>query len=211
MNHDGTGCELTRGAARARLRGLTRHLPNAVTGLRVAAAVFVWLGAADSPLVHLDRWSIRVLFLVAALSDYVDGLLARVLRARSRFGYYWDPVADRLFFNTMCLYLAFSPNTPFPVQFPRWCAIGILLKDTVWAVGGAAIQWVTGELNIPPHPVSKLTTFTISALLAVLLLTPDYLSAESATAILWHGGVVCLLLAGAALWRYAHAAARSRP
>jgi len=71
-----------------------RHIPNALTILRFAAIpVFVWLflAAGDGP-----AWSAGLFFAAAALTDQIDGYLARRWHVESAFGKIADPLADRL-------------------------------------------------------------------------------------------------------------------
>jgi cardiolipin synthase len=180
-----------------------QHLPNLVTALRIVAAGLIWLGVPLLAPEQLGRWFLRGLFLVAAVSDAVDGLLARKLRATGGFGFYLDPIADKLFLNTMCLFLAFSDKSPFPVRLPPWFAIGMLAKDVSWATGGLVTKWLTGRIDIPPSVMGKLTTLCISLLIAVPLATPE-LPPAAAQKVLWRGGVLVIALAAITLAGYAY-------
>ncbi len=71
------------------------NLPNAITVGRIAAAPFVgWLP-------FMPSWSVRLvafaLFLIVAISDYYDGMLARTLNSITDLGKQLDPLADKLF------------------------------------------------------------------------------------------------------------------
>ena len=82
-----------------------RRLPNIITGLRLALALFTFFGLAAVPLLgsHLDegqqygleRWAF-VAFVVAALTDWVDGWLARRIGAVTIWGAILDPIADKV-------------------------------------------------------------------------------------------------------------------
>lgn len=69
-------------------------LPNAITLVRLAAlpALLGVLIAAEGPTSALAAW----LFAGVAMTDFIDGQLARALRAESRFGRIADPLVDRL-------------------------------------------------------------------------------------------------------------------
>ena len=81
------------------------RLPNIVTGARLALALFTFFGLAAVPLLgsHLDegqqyaleRWAFAA-FVIAALTDFVDGWLARRLGAVSVWGAILDPIADKV-------------------------------------------------------------------------------------------------------------------
>jgi len=144
------------------------------------------------------------------LTDLLDGLIAKTLKRRSRIGYFLDPIADKLFLNTLCLFLAFSEESPFPLHVPKWVAIGILIKDVSWATGGLVTRFLTGRMTIPPSIWGKLTTLSIAALICVVLSTPDLLSADAAAGIVRRGGAICLALAGVALCGYAYKVLKER-
>src|ERR687895_991526 len=77
---------------------IRRQLPNALTIVRFAAIpVFAWLylAAGDGP-----AWGAGLFFAGAALTDQVDGYLARRWHVESRFGIIADPLADRLMIGT---------------------------------------------------------------------------------------------------------------
>jgi CDP-diacylglycerol--glycerol-3-phosphate 3-phosphatidyltransferase len=73
---------------------ILRHLPNALTLARLLAlpVLLVMSLRADGPTAPAVAW----FFIALAATDFVDGKLARALRAESRFGQIADPLADRL-------------------------------------------------------------------------------------------------------------------
>lgn len=84
-----------------------RHIPNALTGARVLlAAAVIWLLSARVHIAHFDEvtprpphWTLLAaagLFILAALTDALDGALARRWNVISRFGRIMDPFADKL-------------------------------------------------------------------------------------------------------------------
>jgi CDP-diacylglycerol--glycerol-3-phosphate 3-phosphatidyltransferase len=82
-----------------------RRLPNLLTGLRLVLALFTFFGLAIPVLLgdrltlesqySLERWAF-IAFVVAALTDFFDGWLARRLNATSLWGAILDPIADKL-------------------------------------------------------------------------------------------------------------------
>jgi CDP-diacylglycerol--glycerol-3-phosphate 3-phosphatidyltransferase len=81
------------------------RIPNLITGLRLALALFTFFALAGAALLSesltpgqqfaLERWAF-VAFVVAALTDFVDGWLARRLHATSIWGAILDPIADKV-------------------------------------------------------------------------------------------------------------------
>jgi cardiolipin synthase (CMP-forming) len=105
-----------------------------------------------------------ILFVVAGLTDALDGALARVLKQGTMLGQYLDPVADKLLLSTLFLVLmheGLMPTTVTVLVFGR--GVGILL---VAAILYAAV----GRREFKPSIFGKLNTLAqISAVAAVLL------------------------------------------
>lgn len=86
---------------------MKRHIPNSLTLLRIILVpVFIWFALLD----HSDLrffWAALV-FILASITDYYDGLLARRLKAISNFGKIMDPLADKILVLSALLALAMS-------------------------------------------------------------------------------------------------------
>ena len=126
---------------------LLRGLPNLITALRLALvlpiAALLWWRA--------DLWALAA-FLVAALSDFADGWLARRWRVESRFGAVADPVADKL---TM---LVTAGVLTVQADLPVLYLAAVALRDLV-IVGGATVWHLNfGTVEMAPTRLSKLNT-----------------------------------------------------
>lgn len=130
-----------------------RHLPNAITGLRLAMApVLLWLLWAG----HYDAalW----LAVVAGASDAVDGLLAKRFQWQSRLGSLLDPVADKLLLACAFLGLWLAG------ALPGWLLGLVLVRDLV-IVAGAIVWWrLAGPFDGEPTWLGKFTTVVQIAL-----------------------------------------------
>ena len=102
-------------------------IPNALTVLRLAAIpLFVVL------LLRTDgqgSWGLAALFAAAALTDQVDGYLARRWRVESEFGKLADPLADRLMIDAAVVLLWLDDRLP-------WVALVVVLARDALLVGG---------------------------------------------------------------------------
>src|SRR3990172_647552 len=88
------------------------QLPNALTIARFALVpLFVVLLARGD---DGHSWPAAIVFAVAAITDQVDGWLARRLRVESQFGKYADPLADRLMIDVAVIMLFFYGRLPWP-------------------------------------------------------------------------------------------------
>jgi len=104
-----------------------RAAPNQLTLLRLIFIPFVVIAVMEG---H-DHMALA-LFLVAGISDALDGLLARILKQQTALGLYLDPIADKLLLSTLFLALSFLHRIPWYVTvlvFSR--DIGILIVSTL--------------------------------------------------------------------------------
>jgi CDP-diacylglycerol--glycerol-3-phosphate 3-phosphatidyltransferase len=91
----------------------TFNIPNTLTWLRIAL-IPVFLFVFYLPF-HYSRLLAAFLFLLAAITDWLDGFLARQLHQTSAFGAFLDPVADKLMVATALLLLVSQYPTPWVV------------------------------------------------------------------------------------------------
>ena len=134
------------------------NIPNAITLLRLLAVpVVAWL-------ILEARWEAACwLFLAAALSDGIDGLLARWLRQTTALGAVLDAVADKALGLTTLLMLTQSGVIPW------WVTLAILVRDTVIVLGALSYRGLAGHLEIHPTWLGKTHIFVEFALLALVL------------------------------------------
>ena len=132
-------------------------------------------------------------FSLAAISDAVDGWIARHWNQQTRLGAILDPLADKLLMLSAILVLSF---TPWPQKFPLWFPVILISRDVLSVAGAFVIQHVAGQCKIKAHWIGKVTTVSqIVALLWVMLdiRTPPALwSAAVAAALTLASGMVNL-------------------
>jgi cardiolipin synthase len=133
-------------------------LPNAICVVRILLAAPVAMA-----LVH-GRFELTLgLFAVAALSDALDGWLAKTFGWTSRLGKILDPIADKLLLITVFVTLAALDLVPL------WLGVVVVLRDVVIVGGATAYHFLIGYLEGRPTAVSKLnTTLQLSFVLAVI-------------------------------------------
>ena len=91
----------------------TFNIPNSLTYLRLAL-IPVFLIVFYLPF-HYSRIVAAFLFLIAAITDWLDGFLARQLHQTSAFGAFLDPVADKLMVATALILIVSQYPTPWVV------------------------------------------------------------------------------------------------
>ena len=159
---------------------LRRWLPNALTILRFAAIpVFAWLylEAGDGP-----AWGAGVFFAAVALTDQVDGYLARRWHVESRFGTIADPLADRLMIGTAAILMWGTGRIPLAA------AAIVLARDLVLVLGYKVLAPRGFELEVTF--LGKLATWVLYAALGLLLVTEE--GAGWPHVVLWIGIALAL-------------------
>ncbi len=136
-----------------------RSAPNLLTLMRICLAPFLVAAILEG---HYKLSF--ALFVAAGLTDALDGTLARLLKQRSMFGQYLDPVADKLLLSTLFLVLLYKGLMPVTVTvlvFGR--DVGILLV-------AALLYMAVGRREFRPSIFGKANTIAqIGAVAAVLL------------------------------------------
>ena len=148
-----------------------RSAPNLLTLLRMCLAPFLVAAILE------EHYALSFgLFVAAGITDALDGTLARLLKQRSTFGAYLDPVADKLLLSTLFLVLlheGLMPVTVTVLVFGR--DVGILLVS-------ALLYAAVGRREFHPSIWGKANTLAqIAAVSAVLLekVTPDWYWVEA--------------------------------
>ena len=116
--------------------------------------------------VHYRRYDIALAVLIlAALTDGLDGLLARSLDQKTALGAYLDPIADKLLLSSSVVVLALNRKIGW------WLATLVLSRDILLLTSAAVILVVAGYRPFPPSIYGKLTTMLqIFLVFAVVLL-----------------------------------------
>jgi len=154
-NPAGPHCCRDRGGAHA-----MRNLPNLITALRFGLVPVVAYYAM------VEQYAIALpVFLVAAVSDFLDGYLARAWKVVSRLGAALDPVADKLNMFVATLVLAWQGHLPI------WLGAAIIGRDIVLVAGVVAYRVLIGPLDMKPTRLSKTNTFLEFGVLLVVMAT----------------------------------------
>ncbi len=123
-----------------------RHVPNILTGLRLASVpLTVWL-LLDGR-VSLAFW----LFIAAGVTDAVDGAIARLFDARTPLGQWLDPLADKVLLVSVYVVLGLAG------ALPLWLTVLVVLRD-VLIVCYAVVYVLAGEFHGSPILISKINT-----------------------------------------------------
>ncbi len=134
------------------------NIPNIITLGRIFAVPYmVWL------ILVQDMRTAFWIFVVAGISDGMDGYLAKVLHARTTIGAYLDPIADK--FLLVCAFVVLG----YQEHIPLWLVIMVVFRDLAIVVGAALIELLTRNLKISPNFSSKINTTVQIVLVSFVL------------------------------------------
>ena len=153
---------------------------------------------ASSAAIKRDRLAI---FLTAAVTDIVDGYVARRFGMGSPLGAWLDPIADKLFLVSTFVVFAL-PGTPTTVRIPVWLLVLTIFRDLYILVTCLVLFLALGIRSFPPSILGKLTTFLeISTVTAILLANVKRLQPVVATVCMWLVAVFATVSALHYTWR----------
>jgi cardiolipin synthase len=139
-------------------------IPNLISVLRMGLVPLFIIAV-------LEGQSLRalVLFLVAGLTDALDGFIARFANQQSLLGTYLDPIADKILLTSAYVALTVPSLNP-GVQIPIWITVLVIGRDVLLVVVGLILYLAGGVRKFPPTLLSKINTATqVAAVLVVLL------------------------------------------
>ena len=141
-----------------------RIIPNVITVLRFLLVV---------PLIvflHRENYSAAFwIFIIAGLSDGLDGLLAKGFNWVSRFGAIADPLADKVLLVSCFFMFAMQGHIGW------WLFVLVMLRDVVIVAGAYWFHRAIGPYRMAPSVISKFNTVMQIFLVFVLLLSLSYL------------------------------------
>jgi cardiolipin synthase len=122
-------------------------IPNLITLARILLVpVVVWAIASGQMRLAF------LLFLIAAISDAVDGFLAKRFGMKTELGAYLDPLADKVLIVSIYVTLGVTR------VIPLWLVILVVSRD-IMIVGAIMLSWLVDRpVQIKPHAVSKFNT-----------------------------------------------------
>jgi cardiolipin synthase len=123
------------------------NIPNFLSLLRIILVpVFVIF------LIQAEYDKALLVFMVAGLTDALDGALARLLKCQTTLGAYLDPIADKLLLVTSFIMLAIFG------LIPGWLAVIVISRDFIILLGIAILTLMSVAYEIKPAVVGKITT-----------------------------------------------------
>jgi CDP-diacylglycerol--glycerol-3-phosphate 3-phosphatidyltransferase len=182
------------------------NIANIITVVRILLApVFIWLLLADAGHDGWLRWIAAALFVVAILTDSVDGILARDRNLVTDAGKILDPIADKVLVGGALVGLSILGEVWW------WVTIVILVRE----VGITVFRFmVIRDVVIPAGVLGKVKTWVQSVAVSAALLPFDRLVGEWYQWVVWvllGAALVLTVVSGAEyLWQYGRVLRRAR-
>lgn len=145
------------------------NLPNMLTYARILAVPLVVLCFfVEGRLQSSDgaRWAALIIFVLASITDYFDGYLARAWNQSTNIGRMLDPIADKLLVATCLLLLAADTDRTI-AGWSLWAAIIILNREIL--VSGLREYLADLKVSVPVSRLAKWKTAVQMVAIAVLL------------------------------------------
>lgn len=149
---------------------------NQITILRIVLIipfVLCMLEAGDPKIGSTARYIAMGIFVIMAVSDAVDGYVARIQKKVTRLGTFLDPIADKLLIICACILLAAARTAVPGFRMPLEPVVLILGKDVLVLLGFITIYFITGRAWILPVFAGKLATCLQLVMVASTLIAPE--------------------------------------
>ena len=124
---------------------------------------------------HKDylRYVALGIFVLAVISDVIDGYIARVKKQKTKAGAILDPLADKILLITAFIFLYRISNLYFDIKLPLWIVLIVIFRDAILLIGGAIIILSNQENKIDPTWIGKTSTLFQTLTIICLLLKLD--------------------------------------
>jgi len=113
--------------------------------------------------------SAMLVFILAGVTDGLDGLLARKLGQKTVLGSFLDPMADKLLLTAAFVTLT-MPSAPVIYHIPTWLTVTSISRDLLIALASLIIHLLTRHTAFPPSFLGKCTTAAQLTTVAVVML-----------------------------------------
>jgi cardiolipin synthase len=124
---------------------------NQLTMLRMSMVPLLVLLALDRQF----TWAL-VVFVVASLTDALDGYIARHGHQTTTLGALLDPIADKLLVGSTFAVMTWSSVVTYPM--PLWLTVPLLFRDVMLVVGVLLVSLTSGIKDFPPSRLGKVST-----------------------------------------------------
>jgi len=139
------------------------NIPNTITMMRIVIIpIFI------TSIIYKRYTHALYLFIIAAITDLLDGLLARITNQRTALGKFLDPLADKFLLVTSFVVLAVYG------WIPKWLAITVISRDIAVIIGWLLLYLITGTMRVEPSVFGRATIWMQSLFIAYVLIGMNF-------------------------------------
>lgn len=154
-------------------------VPNVISFLRICSIPYLAVLIAQHKM-----WPALIVLAIAALSDCIDGYIARTFNQVSKLGQILDPIADRLLIVCSTLALAFAKIIPW------WALALVVLRDAIMAI----LIVILAQYDYGPLPVNFMgKTGTALLMVTIVLFMIVFAIATEPMFILYAAAIACAI------------------
>jgi cardiolipin synthase len=153
------------------------NVPNLLTVLRIILVPIIIIC-----LIQGQYLSALLLFVIAGITDGLDGFFARILKQKSVLGSYLDPLADKTLITSSFIALSVMG------RIPAWLTVVVISRDCIILLGISLLSLLSIPFEVRPTLISKITTaFQLLSIFLILLISsyPFQLDEMWITAVFW--------------------------
>ncbi len=138
----------------------------------VTMAIYYGQSVGRGEPLEWQRFTAIAIFLLASVSDGLDGYVARRYNQRSALGVILDPIADKglLLSGIITLSISNWSDDPDYGRFPAWFPVLIITRDAVILVGSIVLHLLNGRVQVKPSWTGKVATVLQMAAIAWVML-----------------------------------------
>ena len=164
---------------------IVMNLPNKITIMRILLVPFF------IAFVLYSKLNLALLvFLIAVLSDAIDGYIARAYKRKTKLGAMLDPLADKILIISAFISFILVKDLPLAIKFPPYIPIIVISRDAIILLGAVIIYILKGDIEIKPSPLGKITTFLQMLTVIFILIQSIY------SRIVWNIMIVFAIASG---------------
>lgn len=141
--------------------------------LLIVPFVICMLKINQPELGNIMRYVAIVVYLFMAISDGIDGYLARAKKMATKLGAFLDPVADKLLITCACLLLVSQRGHIEGFPLPMTVVVLIIGKDLFLLIGFLVVHFVTSKILIAPAMIGKFANTLQLSMVAGILIGPE--------------------------------------
>lgn len=148
-------------------------IPNLLSLFRMGLVpLFIIALVGDHPVRAL------AIFVLAGVTDGLDGFIARFYRQQSHLGSYLDPIADKLLLTSAYVMLAIPPQSG-GLAIPVWVSILVIARDVLIVIVALILYLALDVGHFPPAMIGKVTTVVQVVTVGLVMLARVWASVEA--------------------------------